>query len=429
MKIKIIFSDDVELDIADRADYYKPKVQEILRAHRTDRRVKCNCREDVGALLMHIVLVPETKNAFAEGQGETPGTGGNAGCNSAKDELEKRKLYLRRDAKTSHLHARGCPNTLRFRDETKASRGEKEYPLSIFGPPRKSTSQAFGFSKDGGGTGRHLGDFPAFCNHVINAAAYEAGSLARKPFGTPSPQLLFASLFKQILEFKMLSRATVTPFQAAEAKKCRLEFGLCRYKAFGPTIPFPTGDLFLPVSIADEEGRLRDASYCMEQEVFKNASDQVRRLNSYINPPYLWIAIISSSQRIVRYWQWPVVIYGDNIVLTDSNPETEFVIEALWRGEVVFKVRTVEAANAVIRLLVPEAGPILSKCDFITWNGRFAALIEVVKRDEDEDEDDYWSRLKTKECQKGGYLDLQIPRKLGYERVDMRFQLGLGRSA
>jgi hypothetical protein len=122
------------------------------------------------------------------------------------------------------------------------------------------------------------------------------------------------------------------------------------------------------------------------------------------------------------------VIYGDNIVLTDSNPEAEFVIEALWRGESVFKARTLEAANAVLHLLVPEAGPILSVCDFFTWNSRVAAIIEVVKRDEDEDENDYWSRLEMKEGQQGGYLDLQISHKLVYERVDMRFQLGLGRS-
>jgi hypothetical protein len=56
-------------------------------------------------------------------------------------------------------------------------------------------------------------------------------------------------------------------------------------------------------------------------------------------------------------------------------------------------------------------------------------IVEVVKRDEAENEKDYWKRLKDKETQKGGYLDLQIADKLVYERVDMRLQSDLGRTS
>jgi hypothetical protein len=102
---------------------------------------------------------------------------------------------------------------------------------------------------------------------------------------------------------------------------------------------------------------------------------------------------------------------------------------ALWRELQVFKPRNLDVTNALLRTLVPEAGPILSSCDFLLWDGRLLTIVEVVKRDEAENEKDYWKRLKDKETQKGGYLDLQIADKLVYERVDMRLQSDLGRTS
>jgi len=379
-------------------------------------------------LPMQIVPVPCDEKKSSEVCSDYSASPSGQREKESPDDIVPIRFYVRRNPETSGYHAKDCPNTLRFRDKTKILEGERRYPLSIFGVPRSSLSKKFGFHKDGAVTGKNLGDFSEFCNHVTNAAADEAVQLAGKPFGTPSPQLFFKTLYKQIRGFNKLTRAEIDPFQAAEDKSCRLEFGICEYTSFGVTVPFQMVEIPLLLTIACQETEFRQVSYFFSSELLERASDQVRRYKSCISPPYLWIGIVS-DQRIVRYWQWPVVFTSRHVVLTDSNPESEFVMAALWRELQVFKPRNLDVTNALLRTLVPEAGPILSSCDFLLWDGRLLTIVEVVKRDEAENEKDYWKRLKDKETQKGGYLDLQIADKLVYERVDMRLQSDLGRTS
>jgi hypothetical protein len=136
---------------------------------------------------------------------------------------------------------------------------------------------------------------------------------------------------------------------------------------------------------------------------------------------------VNKSGEIVRYWQWPVVVFMNKIVLRDSDPEGEFVVGGMLNGEEVYKVRSIEFANQLIHRIAPRAGPLLSRCDYLTWNRKIIRIIEVVKCDENKKA--YWKGLLNKEDQKGGYYDLAKHRKLRYERVDLRSWLPLFRSA
>jgi hypothetical protein len=118
----------------------------------------------------------------------------------------------------------------------------------------------------------------------------------------------------------------------------------------------------------------------------------------------------------------------------------------------VYKVRSIEDGNKLLHLLVPEAGPLLSRCDFINWGDHTATIVEVVKHGKDNEKNlgttpdsaqtpildnatkksiaqkrHYWRDLKRKENQKGGYHDLEIPGKLEYRREDMGSPLSLWR--
>jgi hypothetical protein len=383
----------------------------------------------------------------------------DAGAETATETEDKRKVYFRRDSKTSQLH-KNCLNALTRRDRTRELRGDRKYPVTIFGPPRRRPkSQPFEIRNKGAHTGANLGNFASFCNVVLNRATHKAALLSDTPFGTPSPQTVFSCLANEILTFKDLANPSLDPFEAAEENKCRVEFGLCDYPDFGRHLKGGDGGPFqLAVQVSDMNGELRPYSYSMDATIFAAAAKQIQRHKFFLQPPFVWIGIISSDGSFVRYWQWPAVVSLGKLLMKDSEPEADFATDTLLIGKVVYKVRSIEDANKLLHLLVPEAGPLLSKCDFIIWDGHIATIVEVVKHGKDSElvsgttagippgsaqdptsnsdseksviqKRRYWRNLKKKEDQKGGYHDLEIPGKVEYRHEDMGSQLSLWRNS
>jgi hypothetical protein len=458
LPIVIVFSNGDELSVKKRDDYNEPEAQKLMKAHKSDPIAPiCTCRTDI-FLPMAIAFFPREKKA-APSCGSSDEDAADAGAETATETEDKRRVYFRRDPKTSQLH-KNCPNALTRRDRTRELRGDRKYPVSLFGPPRRRTKgQPFEVRNNGSRTGANLGNYASFCNVVLNRATHEAALLSGAPFGTPSPQTVFSCLAKEILAFKDLVDPSLNPLEAAEKKNCRLEFGLCDYPDFGRPLKGGDGGPFqLAVQVADTNGELRPSSYSMDATIFAAAAKQIQRHNFFLQPPFVWIGIISSDASIVRYWQWPAVVSLGKLLMKDSEPEADFATDALLIGKVVYKVRSIEDANKLLHLLVPEAGPLLSKCDFIIWDGRIATIGEVVKHGKDSElvsktteeippgsaqdptstsdseksavqKRRYWRNLKKKEDQKGGYHDLEIPGRLEYRREDMGSQLGLWRNS
>ena len=458
MKIDIIFYDGTRLPITERADYNKPTSQKIMRAHKCDPlHGRCSCRDDI-ELLMDIAFAPREPDDASPG-GSPVEDGAGAGAIPLTVSAEERVVDFRRDPKTSGLHPEGCPNSLVRRDRTKELRGDRKYPVSLFGPPRqRDKSQPCEFRNGGASAGSNLGKYADFCNVVLNAATHKAALMSGEPFGTPTTRMLFSSVTSVITDFRDLAEPSLSPFEAAETKGCRLEFGLCEYQGFGRPFNGVGGIMPLPVMIANENGELRPGSYLMDAVTYAAAAKHIHRYNVPLSPPFAWIGVISSSGRYVRFWQWPAAISLGKILIVDSDPEADFAAEELLNGQAVYKVRSIEDGNRLLHLLVPEAGPLLSKCDFIIWDGRVATIVEVVKHGEDDEmipkpiaetspggaqhpssdlaskksvveRRRYWRRLKRKETQKGGYHDLEIRGKLKYKRADMGTQLSLWRNS
>jgi hypothetical protein len=130
--------------------------------------------------------------------------------------------------------------------------------------------------------------------------------------------MLFSHLATHIREYPSLADPSFNPYEAAELNKCRLEFGLSDYPGFGTPFPVGSAPLSLPVRVADHFGNLRPESYLMDAATYDAAANLIHRHDFWIKPPFIWIGVISRDNRIVRYWQWPVVVYRNQIVLRDS---------------------------------------------------------------------------------------------------------------
>jgi hypothetical protein len=416
ISIEIQFPDGNRIKITKRSDYKAESVQKLLEAHKGNPLgVRCWCRLD--RILRMLIATTPLESAESQVTEE-----------SASDfkPAVKRTYYLRRDHQTSGAHAEGCPNSLYRRDRTWEQRGDRKYPLSLFGEPKtRPRTCAYAIRNGGATTGTNLGDYANWCNAVVKPATHKAALLSGTPFGTPSAKTLFACIAAEILAFGDLVDPSLNPFAVAEKKGCRIEFGLCEYANFGNPPDVDGVPIMLDVLVADANGNLHPGVYSMDAKVLAAAGRQIKRHKNHLHPPYVWIGVISEGTRIVRYWQWPAVLSFGKLLLKDSEPEADFTADALMDGKAVYKVKSIEDANALLRLLVPGAGPLLSLCDHITWDGRVATIVEVVKRRADKSK--YWRDLKKKEEQPGGYHDLVIKGRLCYERKDMGHQFSLGR--
>jgi hypothetical protein len=412
MKTQLQFADGQSYPVTDRTDLDKQPLSDLLQKFWKHRiSPTCGCRGKI-ILNMEIVRKPTCAKAWRGSGSVLP----SAGAAPAKVKVDE--YYVRRDHETIDQHAPDCPFSLVRRDQSTLHRGERKVPLSAFGPLRdRSGSREHSNDNGGANAGQNLGTFNEFCNEAIDETCYIAARLAGETFGTPSTKVFFSCLGNEIRTFKGMTEDGMTPFDAANRKGCRLEFGLCRSDFIGGSFPESTGSLRVPLSTANMDGDLLDRTYIMKKTVFDRVTKHVRRRSYSLEAPYVWIGIISPDRRIERIWLWSVVVCRGKILLTDSRPENLFAANAVQKGNAVYKVRSVDDANLLIQSIIPDAPLLVTQCDFITWNGRILTIVEVVHCSANDK--GYLKRLEKKERQKGGYLEIKAGGMLDYLRADM----------
>jgi len=416
MTTYIKFPEGEPQQVTKRTDLEKDPLQELLRKFwRHSACAICQCRVEV-ELKMKIVRKPTCGKAKVVGTTPPSSAGGEV------SKAAEAEFYLRRDHKTIDQHAPGCPFVLALRDKSKVDRVRKKIPTSAFGPQRHySEHREYSLRSGGAFVGKNLGKFNDFCNDAINETCYLAAMVAGYPFGVPTIKVFLSCLGNQILTCKDMAEAGATPFDAAIGNGCRLEFGLCSFDGFDGPFPISSDILQMPLVTAEMDESLRSRSYTMDEALFKRTARHVRRRNHSLKPPYVWIGITSPGNRLERIWLWSVVVRSGRILIVDSEPESLFAANAIRNGRLVYKVRSVDDANLLIKWIAPDAPLLLTKCDYLTWNGRILKIVEVVRCPLSDDE--YWTGLRSKEHRRGGYLKIKEGGKMDYLRADMNLPL------